>query len=110
MIKIWLDDERDPTQEHIKTQFGSTGDEIWCKTIQEAQELLSTGNVESISFDHDLGVEDQFDGAKLADWIEEQAYHATIAKIKWRVHSMNVVGRMEIVKIMTNADKWWDRN
>ena len=54
-MRIWLDDNRDPTDPKIQIKYGAKGDEVWVKTTKEAKELLLTGQVESIAFDNDLG-------------------------------------------------------
>lgn len=107
-IKLWLDDNRDPQDPQVQKLFGSTGDEIWVKTIEEAKSYISQKNVESISFDNDLG-EGIEEGYVLAKWIEEEAYFGRMPKIQWRVHSQNNVRNKEIFQAMTNADKFWER-
>jgi hypothetical protein len=106
-VKLWLDDERDPTNIFIKENFGSSGDEVWVKTVEEAKDIISKGNVSSISFDNDLG-EGNTEGRELAKWIEEEAYFKRIPKLQWRVHSMNNVAGPEILRAMNNADRFWN--
>lgn len=105
MVKIWLDDERNPEDPKIQMIFGAEGDEIWAKTATVAINLLKRGDVEFISFDHDLGTADT--GHTVAKWIEEQAYLGKIPKLDWIVHSMNAVGAKAITQTMNNAEKFW---
>ena len=105
-IRLWLDDERDPTRPEIQNKFGAQGNEIWIKTVDEAIEYLKQGNVEHISFDNDLG-EGEKEGYQLAKWIEEQAYLKQLSKIEWNVHSQNPPASLSISAAMSQADKFW---
>lgn len=109
LINLWLDDERDPTDPVIKEKFGSKGNEIWVKTPEEAINLLKTGDVVSISFDHDLSLPEPENGYKVAKWIEEKAFKQEIPKLNWKVHSANPTGSRNITLAMQNADKFWSR-
>jgi hypothetical protein len=88
-MKLWLDDERDPTDPFIQSEFGATGDEVWVKTASQAIDRLRNCKVTSISLDHDLGP-DAGDGYQVACWIEKNANN--IGRMNWYVHSMNPVG------------------
>ena len=94
--RLWLDDRRP-----MPPDF-----DIWAKTVDEAKAILSKGDVNFISFDNDLG-EDQ-EGRHLAAWIEENAFHGKIGKMDWQVHSANPIGAQDISKAMSNADRFWD--
>lgn len=108
-MKLWLDDERDPSENYIKRYFGFEGDETWVKTSQEAINLLASGKVKSISFDHDLG-RGGGTGLQVAKWIEEQAFHGNIPRLSWEIHSMNLVGRKDIHLAMTSAESFWNKS
>ena len=108
-MKIWLDDERDPTDPKIQSLFGSVGDEIWIKTARDAINLLKGKEVSFISLDHDLGIPSAGTGADVANWIEEQAYHKSIPKLTWFVHSKNPIGNQNIRKALEKADEYWNR-
>jgi hypothetical protein len=105
-MKIWLDDERDPTKRIIQSQFGSEGDEVWAKSAPVAINYLKQGRCTFISLDHDLGA-GAGSGMDVAKWIEEQAYHGTLTRLTWTIHSMNAVGRKNMEKALFNADKYW---
>jgi len=107
-LNLWLDDVRDPTDPAIQKAFGAKGWEVWVKTVPEAIKYLEGGDVESISLDHDLG-EAQQSGYDLAKWIEEKAFHGTIPKLMWRVHSSNPSGARVITQAMEAADRFWDQ-
>ena len=106
-IRLWLDDERDPSTPIIQQKFLANGDEIWVKTVAEAKNMIQKGNVSFISFDHDLGQEET--GYDLARWIEERAFVEGIQPPDYRVHSANPVGAKNIDQAMQNAFKYWNR-
>lgn len=106
-MKLWLDDERDPKDPYIQGEFGAEGDEIWVKTAAEAIRYLKSGNVTHISLDHDLGPKSAGTGMDVAKWIEEQAFHGTLPRLDWDVHSMNSVGLLNITRAMMKSDEYW---
>lgn len=109
-IRLWLDDERDPSNPIIMSTFGSHGDEIWVKTPQEAISYLKNGNVSFISFDHDLGnLGEGVNGNMVANWIDEAAYKKEIPRLEWRIHSKNPTGAKDILAAMISAERWWNR-
>ena len=81
---------------------------IWVKTAEAAINRLKSGNVRSISFDHDLGT--MATGYDVAKWIEERAFQGEIARLEWSVHSMNVEGAKAIRAAMRNAEQFWTAN
>lgn len=108
-INLWLDDERNPQDPFIQKNFGSKGDEVWVKTVEEAIPYINQNNVQHISFDHDLGENIQT-GQDLAKYIEEKAFNNEISPIEWRVHSQNPSGAANIVNTMRSADRFWQRH
>lgn len=106
-VKLWLDDERDPSVPNIQNYFGAEGNEIWVKTAAVAINYLQQGNVVSISLDHDLGPASAGTGMDVAKWIEEQAYHGTLPRLNWSVHSLNPIGKKNITRAMLKADEFW---
>jgi len=107
-IELWLDDERDPKNTQIQKDFSAKGSEIWVKNVPEAIQYLSKGNVSSISFDNDLGVE--LEGYDLAKYIEEMAYYNKIPKLTWKIHSKNPTAALRIQQAMINADRYWNKS
>ena len=95
-IRIWLDDVRPMPEEYA----------LWCKTAQECLEAVKTGNVDYISFDHDLG--DPLTGYWVATNIEDMAYLHKINRIGWDVHSDNPAGRKNIDAAMESAWRIWN--
>jgi len=91
-MRIWLDDLR-PAPDG----FGQV------QTAEECIALLDTGTVTALSFDHDLGTE--LTGYDVAKWIERNAIR--LRPILWDVHSMNPVGRANIVAAMQQAERFW---
>ena len=93
---MWLDDLRDPMHN------GAIGYE-WVKTVDEAIDLLKTGQVTFASLDHDLSIE-----ATMGNWKKERTGYDVVLWMEendvWpkdgvRVHSLNPAGkaRMEAV-------------
>lgn len=107
-MKLWLDDERDPSSPTIQEKFGADGDEVWVKTAEMAIYYLSQNNVKSISLDHDLGEESAGTGMDVARYIEEQAYFGILPKLKWNIHSQNTVGKKNMILALKNAEKFWN--
>lgn len=93
-IKLYLDDIRDPK--------GS--DFVVVRTAEEAIDLVRSGNVEYISFDHDLGTD--LTGYDVALVVEELVYRGEIQMPEWNVHSANPVGSRKIEQCMKNAEKY----
>ena len=91
-MRLWLDDVR-PAPDGFHP----------VKTGIECINLLRTGEVTALSFDHDLG--EGLTGYDVAKWIEQNA--ASIKPILWEVHTSNPVGRQNIVMAMQNAEKAW---
>lgn len=105
-MRVWLDDERDPTNPEIQARFGAHGDEVWVTTVEAAILTLEVGNVESISLDNDLG-EGCAEGHKVAEWIEEQAFHGRIPPLDVFVHSANPVRAQDMRAAIVNARRFW---
>lgn len=84
-------------------------------TFAQAIEVLRTGRVTHISLDHDLDAEGELElasvgtGYDVARWIEERAYHGTLPRLTWAVHSMNGSGAARIRAAMESADRFWSR-
>ena len=110
-IRIWVDDERDPSHPFIQNNFGAVGDELWVTTAPETIKLLKQGNVISVSLDHDLGLDPGIgSGYDIALWIEENAFYDTLEPIEWYVHSVNPIGKRKMTLALQNADKFWYKN
>lgn len=88
-IKIWVDDTRTPPQEYCWTQTVEY-------TIKLIQRLEYMGiQIDEISLDHDAGEFGPPDYIKILDWLEETGRNYPI-----RIHSMNVVGRENMRRII----------
>ena len=89
-INIWIDDERKPPLNYA-----------WCKTYDRAIKtikycLLFGYDIGHISFDHDLGEEKS--GYDIAKHLVENQIDITC----FSVHSMNPVGRNNIIQLLTH--------
>lgn len=92
MTKIWLDDIRTPPSD----------DWVWIKSVNAAKRYISMVSSYGIteimlSVDHDAGDYYQYGGdyIRLLDWLEETGRNYPI-----RIHSQNVVGRMNMRTII----------
>jgi hypothetical protein len=97
-MKLWLDDERPMPADY----------DVWVRTAETAITSLRTGLVTHISLDHDLGAEKT--GYDVAKFIEEGAYHGTLAPLTAVVHSANAVGRKNIQSAIHRAHTFWSRS
>ena len=103
-IRIWLDDVRPmPLSPNMFDQ--NKWFNIHCKTAEEAIELIKTGKVTCISFDHDLGRD--LTGYDVAKYIEEAAFNSEIPEIDYYIHSGNPVGAGNIDAAMKKALIYW---
>lgn len=97
-IKIWLDDLRKMPP----------GYDIQAFTSEEAIAIITHYNIDCISFDHDLGDEEECgNGYAVAKFIEELAFKKLIKPIKCQIHSSNPCGAKNIIAAITSANKFW---
>lgn len=110
-MRIWLDDERDPTVPFIQREFPSAGlgNWTWIKTVEEALPFILEGKVTAISFDNDLGAGNT-QGYHLANQIETLAHDGKIPQMEWHVHTQNPIAYGKICTAMLNADKFWEKS
>lgn len=98
-MKLWIDDVRPAPEGYV-----------WCKTTNEAKNVITcvmsmnnivvTKNlptIELINLDHDAGDYASFGGdyIEVLNWLEKQGWSFPIC-----IHSMNVVGRMNMRAII----------
>jgi len=95
-MKIYLDDVR-PAPDGWKLVY----------TPEEAIAYILRGNVEEISLDYDLGLDDIRCGYLVLQWIEEQVvYDPSFEPPKVHLHTMNPVGRARMQAAVQHiADK-----
>ena len=96
-MNLWLDDIRKKPD----------GFDLHVTNVRSAKELIITGRVKFISFDHDLG-DNQDTGYDLAKFIEELAANNMIPRLGWSIHSANPVGAEKIRQAMKSADRFWN--
>ena len=97
-IKIWLDDRRDPPDASW----------TWVRTPSEAIQLLETGGVHEISFDHDLGYDDEgqeMTGYSVALWIEEAVALHGFKPPEMFVHSANPPGHERLLRAIESIQR-----
>ncbi|MCO5164931.1 MAG: ATP-binding domain-containing protein [Planctomycetes bacterium] len=88
-MRLWLDDLRPPPP-------GWT----WVTTAWDAITGLQAGGVIEISLDHDLGPPEAGTGYDVARWIEAEAFHGRLPRLRWGIHSANPIGvaRMTVAR------------
>lgn len=112
-MKLWLDDERDPTEwlPHIRWWRGrdpsDLDDWIWVRTASEAIARLESENISEASLDHDLGDPDVVgDGYIVATWIEERAaYDDGYEPPVLHIHTSNVGARPRLEAVVVSIDR-----
>lgn len=95
-MRIFLDDIRLPSD--------NLGEVIVVRDAKTAMDLVKTGKVTWISFDHDLGTD--LTGYDVAMLIEEMVFMGDIRCPEWDIHSANPVGRERIRIAMTAAESF----
>jgi hypothetical protein len=95
MIRMWLDDVRDPV-EHGRIGW------TWVKTVEDAISLLKKGTVSEASLDHDLGIfstlgmeHTEQTGYDVILWMEENMVYPPKG---CHVHSQNPIGRQKMLR------------
>lgn len=90
-MKLWIDDVRPAPKGYVHTYSVNMA-----KALIESREALGYDSIEVIDIDYDAGDFAQFGGdyIKLLDWLEETGRNYPI-----HIHSMNVVGRMNMEAI-----------
>lgn len=91
-MKIYLDDIRECPDGFVL-----------CRTAKEAFQMIDSGKVDHISFDHDLGT--MLTGYDVAVYIELQVAAGRILCPDWSIHTANPVGRQSIQAAMESAAK-----
>ncbi len=104
---VWLDDDRDPTDEFNQRTFGAAADMLWVKTAAECIAVLRAGGVTAISLDHDLGAKENGEGYDVAKWIEKAAFDGALPRLSWRLHTASPVGRKNMLAALWNANAFW---
>lgn len=100
-MRLYLDDVRNPNRLYGDNYF------VWVKTYKEAIQLLKTGQVESISLDHDLGYTDpNHTGYDVACWIEAAVRNSEIPLPEMYCHSWNPVGKDKILATIQSLENW----
>ena len=101
-LKVYLDDVRDPP------------DDTWVcvRTPSEAIELLETGRVAEISFDFDLGYDEEgreMTGYSVALWIEEAVALRNFTPPRMQVHSANPPGHERLLRAIESIQRRFER-
>jgi hypothetical protein len=94
-MRLWIDDRRLPPNGWF-----------WAKTSKEAMDYLywHLFDLEEISFDHDLGLDDTTRAVALK--LEEWASYGWLHPIKLKVHSDNAPGIRWLRASIDNITQW----
>lgn len=102
-MRVWIDDIRKMPEKY----------DVHIRSYSEARELLiaHAKDIKHISFDHDLGVDPNWDkektGYDIACIIEDFARKGLMKPITWEIHSANPVGSKNIEVAMKKAEEYW---
>ena len=97
-MKVYLDDERETPEGWVRVYWP-----------EEAIDLLSKGNVEEISLDHDLGDDEHGTGYDVILWIEEQVITNSFVPPKMYVHSANSSAREKMESGIRSINKYYEK-
>lgn len=94
-MKLWIDDTR-PAPEGYVWRKSVNAAKRYIKEFERMYATIKLDKIDVIDIDHDAGnfVYDGGDYIKLLDWLEETGRNYPI-----RIHSQNVVGRMNMEAI-----------
>lgn len=130
---LWLDDIRDPNDPVWKSYIKTNPAEIvWVKNFQEFTSYIESNDLpEIISFDHDLADEhytpekywddyvsskayqesqnySEKTGHECAKWLVEYCLDRSLPLPEYFVHSMNPVGRDNILSTLRHYEKYFN--
>ena len=94
-MKLWLDDSR----RLPRVKPGTNSDWVLAKSVNQAIEIMETGEVNFASLDHDLGIwsSEGGSGIKLLDWMAEEDLWPVDGIT---VHSANPVGVKQMLDLI----------
>ena len=99
---LWLDDERDPTNERWSSYFPIESLRVvWVKSYEEFVDWIDANLLPSaICFDHDLG--DGPSGMDAAKWLTEYCLNTSTKLPAWSIQSANPIGKSNIEALLTS--------
>ena len=94
-MKLWIDDVRPAPEGYIRRKSVNAA-KRYIKEFERIQHPFGFDTIELIDIDHDAGdfAPDGGDYIELLNWLEETGRNYPI-----RIHSINVVGRMNMLAI-----------
>ena len=107
---LWLDDERDPSDERWAVYFPVESARIvWVKSYAEFTDWIDTNSLPTaICFDHDLG--DGPSGMDAAKWLTEHCLDANTQLPQWNIQSANPIGKKNIEALLTSFARATDQS
>lgn len=110
---LYLDDVRNPMQSAEFTKQDIYLTKMWriVRNFTEFQQYFKKyGMPKFISFDHDLGVESGCNGFDCALWLTDYCMNNKLTLPEYYVHSMNPVGRDNIIGLLESFKKYQKEN
>ena len=105
MNLLWLDDERDPTNEHWHSFFPVKHPRVhWAKDFEAFKNyIMRNGLPDAICFDHDLGTDNS--GMDAAKWLVEYCLERNLKMPLWSIQSANPVGKENIASLLNSFER-----
>jgi hypothetical protein len=102
---LWLDDERDPSDERWHSYFPIQNPAVeWVKTYAAFVEwVTANGLPAAVCFDHDLG--DHESGFDAAKWLTEYCLERNTPLPAWEIQSANPIGKENIISILQTFER-----
>jgi hypothetical protein len=99
---LWLDDERDPTDDRWHSFFPIEATEVvWVKSYAEFIDWIAENTLpNAICFDHDLG--DGPSGMDAAKWLTEYCLDTNAKLPAWNIQSANPIGKLNIQALLNS--------
>lgn len=107
-IYLWIDDIRDPVNYINKNNEFEI---IWIKSFSEFKNYINNKEFPfMIDFDHDLGINEnniEENGYDCAKFLIDYCIDNNKSLPKFKIHSMNPVGKEKINSLLTNFLKFY---
>lgn len=115
-MNIYLDDIREPPLFDRDINSSTYNEHMNWRVFRTASECIefineNLNSITLISFDHDLGNDENGTGYDVAKYLEKLAFEGKIEKeFDYRIHSANPIGAKNIDDCMKNTIKYIKKN
>ena len=102
---LWLDDERDPSQERWASYFPIKDASVqWVKSHLEFVDWIQANSLpDAVCFDHDLG--DGLSGMDCAKWLVNFCLDEQLMLPLWNIQSANPIGKRNIAALLGSFER-----